>query len=257
MNKRMRDLLFPLLRLFARMRSRRFDHVVTLGYNCELAARFFENFKFVDATLFSWAVAPTAEEMSYAIRNPDEIFSGEIDAPRPEFPLFRCVKTNVRAHGRSKMTVWLVSPPPSEEFINAEREELVSRFGYLKKKTFGYLRDDRTVLVILKLKPCDCKPGRANEAVMLYINALKNIGARKMTFLVVCEERHASLFELPHPDFELRTVAEYNDEGHAADLKRGDSNGWKLIFDEFRPKTFKKQAHKFKFEDDAAEDDHG
>lgn len=253
----MRDLLFPLLRLAARMRSRRFDHIVTLGYNCELSARFFQNFKFVDATLFSWAVAPTAEEMAYAIQNTDKIFSGEIDAPRPDFPLFRCTKTNTRAHGRAKIAVWQKQPPPSEEFINAEREELVSRFGYLKKKTIGYLCDDKTVLVILKLKPCDCVPGRANEAVMAYINALKKIGAQKMTFLVICEERHASLFEFPHPDFELRTVAVYNNDANAADLKQGDSKGWKLIFDEFRPKTFRKQAHKFKFEGDDSEDNHG
>lgn len=250
MNKRMRDLLFPLLRLVARMRSRRFDHVVTLGYNCEIAARFFQNFKFVDATLFSWAAAPTAEEMSRAIECPDEIFSGEVEPPRRDFPLFRCVRTNVRAHGRSKMSIWMAETAPSKEFVAAERAELVSRFSHLKEKTFGYIKDDKSVLVILKMKPCDCIPGRADATVTMYIDALRKVGARNMTFLVVCEQSKACVFTNPHPDFELRTVAEYNPDSHAADLKRGDPRGWRLIFDEFRPKTMKKQTHKFKFEDD-------
>ena len=71
-----------------------------------------------------------------------------------------------------------------------------------------------------------------------------------VTFLAVCEEKYAANFVSPHPEFELRTVAEYNPEAHAADLKRGDPRGWKLVFEEFRPGTLKKQAHKFKFEED-------
>ena len=245
-------MLFPFLRLLARMRSRRFDHVVTFGYNCELSARFFQNFKFVDSTLFSWAGADYPDEMAYAIEHYEDIFSGEIAVPTKTFPMFRCKKTGVRAHGRAKMEVWTAAEPPSHEFIDAERTELVSRFEHLKKKTIGYLRDDKSVLAIVKLHPSCCLPGKANESVMCYINALRNIGARNMTFLAICEEAHASAFVKPHPEFELRTVAEYNPEAHAADLKGGDTRGWQLIFDEFRPKTMKKQAHKFKFEEDDA-----
>jgi len=247
---RMRDLLFPFLRASARVRSRRFDHVITLGYNCELAARFFQCFKFVDATLFSWVAVPSAEEMAYAIRHVDEIFNGKVEPPRRDFPLFRCANTNLRAHGRSKMSVWTAEVPPSKEFVDAELTDLVSRFRHMREKTLDYLRDDKTVLAVLKVNPADCVPGRANEAVMLHVKALRDIGARNMTFLAVCEQAKARAFEHPHPDFELRTVAEYSPEGHAADLKRGDPRGWKLVFEEFRPRTLKKQAHKFKFEDD-------
>ena len=153
------------------MRSRRFDHIVTLGYNCELSARFFQCFGFVDATLFSWAGADLPDELAYAIEHYEDIFSGEVAAPTRTFPLFFCKNTKIRAHGRAKQQVWTAEQPPPQDFIDAERAE-------------------------------------------------------------------------------LRTVAEYNPESHAADLKRGDTKGWRLIFDEFRPKTIKKQAHKFKFEDD-------
>ncbi len=248
----MRDLLFPLLRLYARLRSRRFDHIVTLGYNCELSARFFQKFKFVDATLFSWASAEFPDEMAYAIEHYEDIFSGGISDPTRTYPLFLCEKTKVRAHGRSKMAVWTAEAPPPKDFVDAERAELVSRFEHLKKKTIGYLRDDKSVLCVLKLQPSCCVPGKANESAQRYIDALRKVGARNMTFLVVCEQGKASAFTSPHPEFELRTVAEYNPESHAADLKRGDSRGWSLIFEEFRPKVMKKQTHKFKFEDDDA-----
>ena len=252
MNKPLRDLLFPLLRLRARMRARRFDHVVTFGYNCELSARFFQNFGFVDSTLFSWAGADYPDEMAYAIGHYEDIFTGEIASPTRVFPMFFCKKTKVRAHGRAKMSVWTAETPPAKDFVDAERAELVSRFEHLKKKTIEYLRDDKSVLCIVKLHPSCCKPGKANAAEGLYIEALRKVGVRNMTFLAICEEAAASAFECPHPDFELRTVAEYNPESCAADLKAGDSRGWRLVFDEFRPKTMKKQAHKFKFEDDDA-----
>jgi len=254
MNKPLRDLLFPFLRMRARSRARYFDHVVTFGYNCELSARFFQNFKFVDSTLFSWAGADYPDEMAYAIEHYSDIFTGEVASPTRDFPMFRCRKTGVRAHGRSKMSVWTADVPPSEEFIAAERAELISRFEHLKQKTIDYLRDDKTVLAIVKLHPSCCKPGKANESVMCYVNALKKVGVRNMTFLAICEAADAGAFTQPHPEFELRTVAKYNPESHAADLNHGDSRGWQLIFEEFRPKTIKKQAHKFKFEE---EDGHG
>jgi len=244
--------MFPLLRLRARLRARRFDHIVTFGYNCELSARFYQNFGFVDSTLFSWAGADYPAEMAYAIEHYEDIFTGETTPPSKTFPMFRCRKTGVRAHGRAKLEVWTAAEPPPPEFVEAERAELVSRFGHLKEKTMGYLRDDKSVLAIVKLHPSCCKPGKANESVMCYVNALRKIGARNMTFLAICEEAGASAFVKPHPEFELRTVAEYNPESNAADLKRGDSRGWRLIFEEFRPRTMKKQAHKFKFEEDGA-----
>ena len=73
MNRKLRDLLYPFLRIRARIRSRKFDHVVTFGYNCELSARFFQRFKFVDSTLFSWASSIEPDRMAHAIeRDPEQ-----------------------------------------------------------------------------------------------------------------------------------------------------------------------------------------
>jgi hypothetical protein len=249
MNRQLRDLLYPFLRIRSRLRARRFDHVVTLGYNCELAARFFQNFKFVDSTLFSWASSIEPGRMAHAIEHSEDIFSGEVEAPTRTFPLFRCRNTDVRAHGRASMKVW-TDGEPTPEFVEKERSELVSRFRHLREKTLAYLKDEKSVLTILKTRTVDCAPGEANENVLKFVRALRNIGARNVTFLAICEEKCAGNFASPHPEFELRTVAEYNPESNAVNLKLGDSRGWRLIFEEFRPKTLKKQAHKFKFEDE-------
>jgi len=250
MNRKLRDWLYPFLRVRARIRSRKFDHVVTFGYNCELSARFFQRFKFVDSTLFSWAGCDVPEGMAYAIEHNAEIFSGEVAAPTRDFPMFRCKKTNIRAHGRAPLKVWTEGEPPPPEFVEKERDEVVSRFRHLREKTLAYLRDEKSVLAILKTRAVDCAPGEANENVLKFVRALRNIGARNVTFLAICEAKYAAHFAVPHPEFELRTVAEYNPESNAANLKLGDSRGWRLIFEEFRPKTILKQAHKFKFEDD-------
>jgi len=252
MNRKLRDWLYPFLRVRACIRSRKFDHVVTFGYNCELSARFFQNFKFVDSTLFSWAAGIEPDRMAHAIEHSEDIFSGEVAAPTRDFPLFRCKKTNIRAHGRAPLKVWTEGEPPPPEFVEKERAEVVSRFRHLREKTLAYLRDDKSVLAILKTRTVDCAPGEANENVLKFVRALRNIGARNVTFLAICEAKCAGNFAAPHPEFELRTVAEYNPESNAANLKLGDTRGWRLIFEEFRPKTLKKQAHTFKFEEDDA-----
>ena len=84
------------------MRARRFDHVVTFGYNCELSARFFQNFGFVDSTLFSWAGADYPDEMAYAIGHYEDIFTGEIASPTRVFPMFFCKKTKVGSNTRRR-----------------------------------------------------------------------------------------------------------------------------------------------------------
>ena len=78
---------------------------------------------------------------------------------------------------------------------------------------------------------------------------MERLGARNMTFLVVCEESVRRNFPELHPSYELRSVAAFSPENDALNPRLGDKRGWQLVFDEFRPKTIlKRKTTGFKFD---------
>lgn len=231
----------------ARLRARRFDHIVLAGYNCELAFRFLRSMGFLDATLFCWAGSTDIEDFLSICANIDDLMTGELLPPTSKVPLFRCAKTGFWAHGRSHASAW--ATPQPEEFVKAEADEVRSRILHLKDKTLGYLRDDKPVLVVHKIRSRYCKDGGADRTALAVKEAFERLGARNMTFLVVCEDEVKGEFPAEHPGYEVRSVAKFNPEHDALNSKLGDKHGWKLVFDEFRPKTIlAKRKGKLKFE---------
>jgi len=242
-----RDVLYPLLLLGARVRAHRFAHVVLTGYNCELAFRFLKSLGFLDSTLFCWAGSTVLDEFISFCDNVDDIMTGELLPPTKELPLFRCAKTGFWAHGRSHAQTW--AQPQTPEFVKAEADEVRSRIMHLKEKTLGYLRDEESVLVVHKIRSRYCGPGEADRTALAVRGAIERMGARNMTFLVVCEESVKRNFPKRHPRYELRSVCEFSPENDALNPRLGDKLGWRLVFDEFRPeKILKRKTTGFKFE---------
>ena len=234
-------------RLRARLRARRFDHVVLTGNNCELAFRFLQCMGFLDATLFCWAGSTRLEDLLRICDHIDELMMGELETPTKEYPLFRCAKTGLWAHGRSHASTWATPQPP--EFVKQEADEVRSRILHLKDKTLSYLRDEGSVLVVHKIRSDYCTADGADRTAHSVRSAMERLGARNMTFLVVCEDAVKGNFPASHPDYELRSVAAFNPGNDALNPKLGDRRGWQLIFDEFRPKKkLKRRKGKFKFE---------
>ena len=158
------------------MRARRFDHVVLVGYNCELAYRFLKSLGFLDATLFCWAGTTVLDEFLAICANIDKLMTGELLPPTKELPLFRCAQTGLWAHGRAHARTWATPQPP--EFVKAEADEVRSRILHLKDKTLGYLRDAKSVLVVHKIRSRYCGPGEADRTAL----ALRSRGERKAKF---------------------------------------------------------------------------
>lgn len=232
-------------RRWFRTSGRRHAIFVSLGYNCELAFRYFRHNGFVDSGLFQWGYSSSIDQLVYAIEHLDLLFTGEIRDPRP---LYQCANTLILQHGKTSVDTGGSDAAPSLVEVEAGREELRGRMAYLKKKFVKTLRDGGA-LVAYKVRTSEYLDDSAEEKLNRLISALRNLGMKDATFLLVCEQAcRVKTVDLDWPDAHIRFVKAFNPDNCVTDSELGDSVGWQLIFDEFRPLTVKKQKHKFKFE---------
>ena len=66
--------------LFHRGLIKRYDHIASLGYNCEIAYQLFKHNRFLESNLFAWSYIPSLDRLIEAqiaidddARDPDQL----------------------------------------------------------------------------------------------------------------------------------------------------------------------------------------
>ena len=127
----------------------------------------------------------------------------------------------------------------------AEKAELRSRAAHLREKFYRQLRDDEPTLAVMKIGPSDSL--RGDEFARRVVERMSAMGGRNFRLLVVCQKADAGCFPAEHPDYELRTVAQFSSDWNAASELDGDRLGWMKIWMEFAParKIVQNKTYKF------------
>lgn len=228
-----------------RARCRKFDHVIPLGINCDVAFRFFCSWRFVESSLFAWSRVGGLDHLCEVLSGLDGLFAGEAIL-EPRSRMWQCQNTRVYLHGRFRAGN-PGSPPPLEAAQRADLEDLRGRVGHLRAKFRDYLADDKTTLFVHRLDPKDAESPSLAERLDRLETALSALGAKNWTLLVICESK--DLARMPAgPRRVFRAVRQFNPSNRVTDETAGDRVGWKRIFAEFGPAEILKQRHRFKFE---------
>lgn len=222
--------------------SKYYDHIISLGYNCEVSFQFFLEFHFVESSLFAWVNLSTIDVLINALQNVSSICSGEIINVKP---MWKCVNTKIHFHGKAPMSFWFANP--SNDDINKDKEELLSRVSHLKAKFLDIAKDGKRKLFIFKWLPEDNTFNR-QKVDMLYSSLSKL--ADNFDLLIVVEKKLFEKIDLPLDNNHIffRYVSFFTPE-EAVTSKPYDRKGWKNIFSEFRPNFRLPKKKKFKFED--------
>lgn len=232
------------LRLTGRVRKH--DLFMSLGHNCEVAYRYFRRWGFCESAIFQWGGFFTLRELVYGLEHWDLVYTGEVLGPNP---IYRCANTKMNAHGKAPMATWKDGiTDANRAAMEADRADMVGRVAHLKEKFLEKLRAGDNLLVY-KMRPECWFADDCEEMIRRLYAALLAFGAKDFDLVFVLEDKCRSkmivLDDLPRTF--VRFVAEFNPDDHAAE-DLGDRYGWRLIFDEFRPRVIKQQKHKFKFE---------
>ena len=224
------------------VRKRKFSHFLLLGYNCEIAYRFLRANGFLDSSLFAWAGCWGPDIMVDALGRLGDIGTGSL-AFAGATDIFIDVDTGVMMHSRLKVDP---ASPTGTDDAEAAKAELRSRVAHLREKFLLQLRDDEPTLAVVKVSPSERIVG--DEFARAIVDKLKGMDGRNFRLLVVCQKADAAFFPKEHPDYELRTVAEYNPDWRAATELSGDRLGWMKIWREFVPLKKLVQHKTYKFE---------
>lgn len=242
---RIMDFLYP-REAIAKLRRKKFDHVFSLGMNCEPAFRFSLSWGFVDSTPFSWALSNNLRQLADALRHPEYIGSEGYSWNKPNM-MWRCEKTLCQFHGRLNMKS--SNRDPDQKALDEDRQDLVQRMRHLNDKLTRVLSDDSSKALVLRVHTRNTLDKDVSEQVDAVQNAIEARGARNYT-LVVVTERAARGRIKPAPNRVLRTVKAFNPGAAVVNKKLGDPAGWRALFAEFTPAKILPKKHAFKFEKD-------
>ena len=222
----------------------KYDFIVPLGYNCEVAFRFWQVYKFVDSSLFAWTYSHSIKDLIYALNNYNDILTGEISLPKP---LYECQNTHILFHGKENMQEW-INNNYNLELIEKDKKELRSRISYLKEKLLKIFESDASKLFIYKISQNDIINTEINNYIEeLYSFLEKN--TKNFKLLIVTEEKYKSNINIHKENLILKTVKKYSSDNAVTNKNEGDFKSWKRIYKEYRPSKIKIIHKKFKFED--------
>ena len=223
-----------------RKKENKFNHIISLGYNCEVTYRFLKYFKSEESNLFNWTYSYSIKDLTNALNNFDKIATGGFMLPNP---LWECKNTNIRFHGKANMALY-INNTATDEIIENDRKDLIERISYLKNKFLNIARDNSYKLFIYKIRDEELD----KLSVQNLYNALIKIGAENFKLLVVFQE--SCNVELKSSnEIIFRKVKYFAPDDNVTDRKY-KTNGWNKIYDEFGliNSAWNKKNKKYKFE---------
>lgn len=240
---RLKEMSVPRL-LLARIRKKKYDHVLSLGLNCEPAFRFSLSWGFVDSTPFSWASCKNLTTLANVLRTPSLIGSEGFLWDEPSL-MWRCRKTDITFHG--KLPGDTENPVPPPKALEADKADLFQRLAYLNDKFTHILSDSSSKAIIFRVHTKLVLDPDIEEKVDAVQKALEVRGARNYTLVVVTEYAVRGRIS-PAPNRIVRTVRAFNPNNSVVKPKLGDPIGWKTLFTEIAPAKILPKKHPFKFE---------
>lgn len=218
-----------------------YDHVISLGYNCEVAFQFFLRHGFVESSVFAWAYSETFDDLINALNNMEKI--GKEDFCLDRAYMFHGKSSNIHFHGKSSPKKLM----NNDEQIKEDEKELKSRLQHLADKFLRICADgsSKVFLYKYKIKTPEDKAQIAEKA-----GRLREVLGRlnKSAFdLVIVVQKDDFPEGLPALPAYVRAVKFFNPEDKT-DKKMSNMRSWRKIMNEFYPNFKLKKEKKYKFE---------
>lgn len=227
--------------LFHRGEIKRYEHIASLGYNCEIAYQLFKHNRFLESNLFAWASIPSLDTLIDVLGDLSAIgrdgyrFSGS--------QLYCDAATGIGFHGRAKSSELANDPAAAREDVR----ELTDRVAFLKDKFVKTARDGKTKLYVVKIRGGETDVFEKLNRLRSRLTALTNGDGYDL--LVVTEEKLSAVLRPTDGGGVYYRAVPFFAPDESVAGKHKNFKAWQRIFDEFRPLRKLRQTKHYKFED--------
>lgn len=222
---------------------KKFDHIISLGWNCEPSFQMKLHLGFVESFPFSWCGIYDHEVLLKVLNNKNIIFSGDIQ----EFPnvnMWLCKTANITFHAQRKAKDFIkFTGEELKQEKKKELEDLKNKINYLFTKLENIWASEKKQLYILTIN-------KDNKNFLEFIKDLDNLlrdKTKNYSLLIILSKEQYSDSYKDNDHIFFRYINNFSPNNKVTDLNYCDLEGWKNIFNEFKPNVIKKNNKKFKF----------
>lgn len=226
--------------LFRRGAIKRYDHIMSLGYNCEIAYQLFKHNRFLESNLFAWTNIPSLDTLIDVLGDLSAIGR---DGYLAGNELYRDAATDIGFHGRARPSELANDPAAAAEDVR----ELTGRVAFLKDKFVNAARDGKTKLYVVKIRGDETDVFEKLNRLRSRLTALTN--GDRYDLLVVTEEKLSAILRPTDGDGVYYRAVPFFAPDESVAGKHKNFKAWQRIFDEFRPLRKLRQTKHYKFED--------
>lgn len=211
---------------FFRKKENCFDHIISLGYNCEIAYRFFKYFNFEESSLFNWGSTKSIDGLIDILKAPETIYNEGFELSET---LWKSKGSEIRLHGKLTPAIML-DKNTDKKIFESDLKDLKEKTKYLIEKFYRILKDDSSKLYIYKVREKGLNENIHDKIVKLK-NILEELGGNNFKLLVISAEKYSKYFKTCN-EYIYRTVKFYPPDSAVTDEKY-EENGFFKIYDEF------------------------
>lgn len=208
-----------------------FDHIVSLGYNCEVSFRIRDYLNDdIDSFPLSWAYIHDQSKMNYIIEHLEDMFTDETKVNLMN-GMLRCEKLNVSFH--PKVSHKNLSEDNMEAYKDEALTEMNQRYVYLRNKFNELFRNDESTLFIIK-----CQEQNEYNHIVLYLRRLeKKLSEKYLSnkFFLLSVTDDINLYNILKKDSNdtrgCALISQFADDEDTE--KGGDLEGWIEVINYF------------------------
>lgn len=220
-------------------RPKKYDHIVSLGYNCEVSFRigeFLKNIqnKELESYIFNWSfIFEPFKNYIRILNNIDNLLSPENGLEVLPWGMMKDKKYNIAFHPLRQNEIFDEDHNPIPSVVEELAAELRSRISHIEEKTLKLFKSSDSTLFLIKIGYYNDNNDNVEEWFNLMIEIekffLENYTSKKFMIAGVMEEKYYSKKwdSLNSKHMKVKTLKEF---AHREDTKLGgDIPGWHKI----------------------------
>lgn len=235
--------------------TKKYDYIIPLGRNCEVAVQLKRCFNFVETFPFNWMFIRNYKSFFEILKNDKIMFSKQLVHSRDSNMLYdEASGVNFHCHRSSSCFKGLTDEEYEKEKL-IEIEELKGRMSYLLEKLHNIQSTNDKILYVITL------PTMASESVFYdtpesvkefaaELNSILSLTTKNYSLLIVIANYDEYYNTEIYPHVFVRSLKYFSPILRVSSVECSDFEGWNRIFEEFQPKQIKIENKKYKFSTD-------